>query len=206
MICPRCQHVRPGDSPVPDWQCPACRVVYAKAAEAMQRDGSGHASGLCPTNSIRASSRDAKPHPLMSRRPPSTRPSAPAPAPAPAFAWRKWLAFAALAYGAWVGVRGSLQHNEAAALPSAEALRAIAAQVAPGDVVIYTTSTCPYCAQAKQWMAGHGFAYTECNVETDTRCERELMATGSRGVPTLRVRGRLMLDGFDAEELVGLLQ
>ncbi|SEL43469.1 Glutaredoxin [Roseateles sp. YR242] len=29
--CPRCLHVRQPDANVPDWQCPACGIAYAKA-------------------------------------------------------------------------------------------------------------------------------------------------------------------------------
>lgn len=29
--CPKCGYVRKGDEAVPEWQCPACQVVYAKA-------------------------------------------------------------------------------------------------------------------------------------------------------------------------------
>lgn len=30
--CPKCSHVREPDARVPEWQCPACGVAYAKAA------------------------------------------------------------------------------------------------------------------------------------------------------------------------------
>ena len=30
-IFPDCRTVRPGNAVVPDWQCPACRLAYAKA-------------------------------------------------------------------------------------------------------------------------------------------------------------------------------
>jgi hypothetical protein len=30
-ICPKCRTVRPADTSVPTWQCPACGVAYAKA-------------------------------------------------------------------------------------------------------------------------------------------------------------------------------
>ena len=35
--CPKCHHVRATDSTAPAWQCPACGVAYAKAAESLQR-------------------------------------------------------------------------------------------------------------------------------------------------------------------------
>lgn len=54
-------------------------------------------------------------------------------------------------------------------------------------------------------MKQYGFAFTECDVEADSRCASELQATGMRGVPVLRVRGEL-LDGFDSGAFVALLQ
>lgn len=35
VICPKCRHVRPRDAAAPAWQCPACGVAYAKAADAV---------------------------------------------------------------------------------------------------------------------------------------------------------------------------
>ena len=34
QTCPKCHHVRKPHETAPDWQCPACGVAYAKAAEA----------------------------------------------------------------------------------------------------------------------------------------------------------------------------
>lgn len=33
-ICPKCHHLRQPNEAVPDWQCPACGVAYAKAGDA----------------------------------------------------------------------------------------------------------------------------------------------------------------------------
>nr|WP_315194859.1 glutaredoxin domain-containing protein [uncultured Aquabacterium sp.] len=51
----------------------------------------------------------------------------------------------------------------------------IAASVQAEEVVIYTTSTCTYCAQAMRWLDQQGFAYTECNMSTTPRCEQEFV-------------------------------
>jgi hypothetical protein len=31
IVCPKCRYVRKSDEAVPEWQCPSCQVVYAKA-------------------------------------------------------------------------------------------------------------------------------------------------------------------------------
>lgn len=36
-LCPKCHHLRAADATAPAWQCPACGVAYAKAAEAAPR-------------------------------------------------------------------------------------------------------------------------------------------------------------------------
>jgi len=35
-ICPKCRHARQATDTVPTWQCPACGVAYAKAADAVR--------------------------------------------------------------------------------------------------------------------------------------------------------------------------
>lgn len=35
-ICPKCRHVRQATEIAPAWQCPACGVAYAKAADAVR--------------------------------------------------------------------------------------------------------------------------------------------------------------------------
>lgn len=185
ITCPKCQHVRPADTRAPDWQCPACGVAYVKAAEAAE----------------------------AARRPHAARPVIYQARPEPATSWRKWVAVLAMAAGAWFGIRHATGHasdadvgeSPAVAAVSGQGLRDLASDVKAGDVVIYTTSWCGYCAQAKRWMRENGFAFTECDVEADARCASEFQATGSQGVPILRVRGEWM-DGFDSDKFVALLQ
>ena len=82
----------------------------------------------------------------------------------------------------------------------------IAASVKAEEVVIYTTSTCTYCAQAMRWLDQQGFAYTECNMSTTPRCEQEFLRHGGNGTPYLIVRGHHMKDGFDSDEFLAALR
>jgi len=111
--------------------------------------------------------------------------------------WGIWLLIAAVLFGGWRLMRASE--------PSTEDLAQLAATVQPGDVLIYTTTDCQYCAQAKAWMNQYGFAYTECDAQVRADCARELEALGS-GVPYLIVRGRHMKDGFDSDEFIAALR
>jgi glutaredoxin len=127
---------------------------------------------------------------------------------------RKWLLIGALMIGAWNGYKISQQHHGGIERIGAsitdnvneEQLKLLALNVKQGEVLIYTTTDCPYCAQAKAWMTQYGFAYTECNADTSSTCESELNALGSDGVPYLVVRGHHMKEGFDSDEFVDALR
>ncbi|HMV18001.1 MAG TPA: glutaredoxin family protein [Rhodocyclaceae bacterium] len=103
-----------------------------------------------------------------------------------------------------------MPHPGAGGSPTAEALRSIASTVQPGEVTMYSTTECAYCAQARAWLTQYGFAFTECNMSLDRRCEREFLAYGATGTPYLVIRrgGRTyhMKDGFDSEEFLRVLK
>lgn len=127
---------------------------------------------------------------------------------------RKWLMIGSLLIGAWQGHqlvnhRGEGIESLGAKIGedvSKDELKQLAATVRQGDVVIYTTTGCPYCAQAKSWMTQYGFEFTECDAEASATCAQELSATGADGVPYLVVRGHHMKDGFDSDEFVAALR
>jgi glutaredoxin len=89
-------------------------------------------------------------------------------------------------------------------------LRTLAASVRADEVVMYTTTECGYCHQAKNWLQANGFAFTECNMSIDMHCQSEFRAYGADGTPFLVIkRGRKehhMKDGFDSDELVAALR
>ena len=133
--------------------------------------------------------------------------------------WGKVLGVAILVIGVWRGYALIASHgmaDSAGALSSIGArlsgdipdseLRSLAASVNPGEVTLYTTTDCPYCAEAKRWLNQYGFAYSECDAQVRERCADDLQALGALGVPFLRVRGKSMKDGFDSDEFVALLR
>jgi glutaredoxin len=93
---------------------------------------------------------------------------------------------------------------------SASELSTLAATVKPGEVVMYSTTECPYCTQAKAWLNQYGFAFTECNIGINTVCEEEFRRYGATGTPYLVVqrngKQRHMKDGFDSDEFLAALQ
>jgi len=89
---------------------------------------------------------------------------------------------------------------------TADDIQTLAETVRADEVVMYTTSSCPYGAQAASWLRQHGFAYTECNMSTTPACEQAFLAHGGDGTPYLIVRGHHMKDGFDSDEFLAALR
>lgn len=72
------------------------------------------------------------------------------------------------------------------------------------QVTVYTSSTCPYCIFAKNFLKQHQVAFTEKNVSTDPQARNELIARGHTGVPILVIDGTEVV-GFDQQKIVSLL-
>ena len=72
------------------------------------------------------------------------------------------------------------------------------------DVVMYATSWCPYCAQARAYFARAGIAYVEHDVEKSASAHVEFKRLGGRGVPLIVV-GREKLKGFSEQSFEHLL-
>jgi glutaredoxin len=73
-------------------------------------------------------------------------------------------------------------------------------------VVVYTTSWCPVCKRAKRWMAEHGVAFEERDVEASADVARQMRAINPRGsVPTFDVDGQVMV-GFSESGLAAAME
>jgi glutaredoxin-like protein len=58
------------------------------------------------------------------------------------------------------------------------------------EVKVYTTTWCPDCRMAKNWLDRHGIAYKEVNVETTPGAAEFVMSVnnGRRKVPTFALQ------------------
>ncbi len=187
-ICPKCRHTRQANETAPEWQCPACGVAYAKVAEA-----------------DRPVERAAERYSPAAESGTATIP------------WVKLALF--VLFAAVVGFSLQASRNKAARIPvdtsrsignpSSSDITRLASTVRPGDVVMYSTTECGYCTQAKGWLASNGFAFTECNMSIEDRCETEFRNLGGNGTPFLVItRGSKtyrMKNGFDSDEFLSLL-
>jgi glutaredoxin len=73
------------------------------------------------------------------------------------------------------------------------------------NVIMYTTSACPYCARAREWLAANGVSYHDCNVDLDQQCLAQYESKGQPGVPLMKVNGHWQL-GFDPQWLALALE
>lgn len=71
-------------------------------------------------------------------------------------------------------------------------------------VTIFTSSTCPYCVTAKEYLDEKGVSYTEKNIQSDKVARKELMGMGHMGVPVLVIDGEEVV-GFDKSKIDELL-
>ncbi|MCA3748653.1 MAG: glutaredoxin family protein [Rubrobacter sp.] len=64
-------------------------------------------------------------------------------------------------------------------------------------VVVFTTSSCPWCQRAKRYLRERRVPFKEVNVERDPAAARDLVRkTGSTGVPVIKIGNRWIV-GFD---------
>lgn len=73
------------------------------------------------------------------------------------------------------------------------------------DVKVYTTPTCGYCHQVKDYLHQRGVSFTEYDVSRDRNAAQEIVdRTGQMGVPVIIVDGETVI-GFDRPHLDALL-
>ena len=78
--------------------------------------------------------------------------------------------------------------------------------VAADTVTVYTTTTCPWCTRAKDYLRQKGVPYQERNIEHDPAAAQEVMRrSGQMGVPVITA-GDEVIVGFDRARLDQLAQ
>jgi len=72
------------------------------------------------------------------------------------------------------------------------------------NIRIYTTSWCPDCRKAKQFLEENKLAFEEIDIEADLRASKFVKAAnnGKRKVPTFDVDGRVFSSSpFNAQDV-----
>lgn len=68
----------------------------------------------------------------------------------------------------------------------------------PDQVVLYSTSWCPYCQQAKAYFESLGVAYTDNDIENSPQAREAYKSLNGNGIPLVFI-GNTRFDGYDPE-------
>lgn len=69
------------------------------------------------------------------------------------------------------------------------------------DVILYQTSWCRYCAQAREYLQNSGVSLVIYDIERDSDKLQEMTAkSGSRGVPVIDVEG-IIIRGYSVKAM-----
>jgi len=71
-------------------------------------------------------------------------------------------------------------------------------------VVVFTTTTCPYCQAVKRYLREKRIRFREVNISRDARAAQDLARRGFRGVPVVLINNRPVV-GFNKPEINRLL-
>ncbi|MBP6855604.1 MAG: glutathione S-transferase N-terminal domain-containing protein [Candidatus Pacebacteria bacterium] len=64
-------------------------------------------------------------------------------------------------------------------------------------VTIYSTTMCPYCKLAKEYLTQRGISFKEHNVQNDDEALAKMVhISGQMGVPVIEIDGKVIV-GFD---------
>lgn len=74
-------------------------------------------------------------------------------------------------------------------------------------VRVYSTTMCPWCMKAKEYLKEHSIEFEDVNVQEDQGAAREMVEkSGQTGVPVIEIDGKIVV-GFDkarVDELLGI--
>lgn len=74
------------------------------------------------------------------------------------------------------------------------------------EVKVYSTSACPYCRMAKEYLNSRGVVFQDIDVAGDRSALEEMVKiSGQMGVPVIVV-DKEVVTGFDRDRLDALLQ
>jgi glutaredoxin-like YruB-family protein len=77
--------------------------------------------------------------------------------------------------------------------------------MAAKNVVVYSTPTCPYCIQVKEYLKSKNIPFTDYNVASDIEARNAMVQkSGQLGVPVIEIDGQIVV-GFNRNKLDELL-
>jgi glutaredoxin-like YruB-family protein len=73
-----------------------------------------------------------------------------------------------------------------------------------GDVTLYATQWCGYCAKTRAFLKKHNVPYTEYDIESSSEAMRHMSAMNAFGVPVIVV-GNTVIRGYQPSALADAL-
>lgn len=68
-------------------------------------------------------------------------------------------------------------------------------------IAIYSTPTCPYCIEAKQYFKSKNINFEDIDVSANQAKAQEMIEiSGQMGVPVIKIDDKVLI-GFDQEEV-----
>jgi glutaredoxin len=68
------------------------------------------------------------------------------------------------------------------------------------DIVMYATSSCPYCRKARDYFTAHHVTWREIDIDSSTAAQAEWEGKKGKGTPLIFIDGK-RIDGFVQEKL-----
>ena len=68
------------------------------------------------------------------------------------------------------------------------------------DVLLYTTSWCPYCRKAREFLERANIPYTELDVEKSSQAYEQYEKISGRGVPVIKI-GDQVIQGYNPDAI-----
>lgn len=73
------------------------------------------------------------------------------------------------------------------------------------SVIVYSTSTCPFCVRAKQFLKDNNVQFEDIDVSANQEKAQEMMKkSGQMGVPVLEIGSEIIV-GFDKDKIKAAL-
>jgi glutaredoxin len=178
MRCPSCGYVRKPEDLAPEWQCPACQVVYEKAALF---------KAFKPVNRGAVA-----PSPV----PPLPGGSAFSLKAVVTVALAGCILYFGHSFFSGVTITKETSNDTVEASPI----------VAPDKtVLLYSRAGCGYCDKAKRFLQKHEVAFEEIDVTTSERGKEDFRKLGAMGTPIMVVADTKIV-GYDEGMLKDVLR
>ena len=72
------------------------------------------------------------------------------------------------------------------------------------EIVLFSSSTCPHCKTAKDYLNKMGYKYKERNIQQDPSAKSEMMTHKLMGVPAFKIGDEYFV-GLDTEKIEKLI-